>query len=284
MSNKNKKRIFISHNYQDKPKVYLLRAQLAGKSDLDVIWVEEVPTESDSTQEIQSSIDKKISSSSMMIALVGEQWSNWQEFELKNALEKGVPVVGVISYGNDNINSELLNSGEVPLVRWNWKELSEILSGQVPTLRYSPQNIEVLESPIIQTDFTKISEELIQYLIYDPQALHKLSPRKFEELVAYLMEKHGYEVTLTQQSKDGGVDIFALKKDDFGSFLTIVDCKKYSPKNPVCVDVVRTMYGTLNVENASHGIIATTSRFTADAKKLARKYKKEGRCVQMCKF
>ena len=87
------------------------------------------------------------------------------------------------------------------------------------------------------------------------------------------MEKQGYEVTLTKQSRDGGVDIFALKKDDFGNFLTIVDCKKYSEKNPIGVDLVRTMYGTLDITKASHGIIATTSRFTKDAKILAENYK-----------
>ncbi len=103
--------------------------------------------------------------------------------------------------------------------------------------------------------------------------MNELSPRKFEELVAYLMEKHGYEVELTQQSRDGGIDIFALKRDSFGSFLTIVDCKKYSVSNPIGVGLVRTMYGTLNVENASHGIIATTSRFTKDVRDLAGEYK-----------
>ena len=100
-----------------------------------------------------------------------------------------------------------------------------------------------------------------------------MSPRKFEELVAYLMEKQGYEVTLTKQSRDGGIDIFALKRDGFGSFLTIVDCKRYAEKNAVGIDLVRTMYGTLSIAKASHGIIATTSRFTKDAQVLAEKHK-----------
>ena len=69
-----------------------------------------------------------------------------------------------------------------------------------------------------------------------------------------------------------GVDIFALRKDDFGSFLTIVECKKYARNRPVGVGIVRSMYGVLNVENASHGVIATTSTFTAGAKMMARQY------------
>ena len=103
--------------------------------------------------------------------------------------------------------------------------------------------------------------------------MHNITPRKFEELVAYIMERHGYEVTLTQQSRDGGIDIFALKNEGFGNILTIVDCKKYSETNPVGVAAVRGMYGTLQIESASHGIIATTSRFTRNASSLAHKYK-----------
>ena len=121
--------------------------------------------------------------------------------------------------------------------------------------------------------FLKISEELTEYILSNPNAMHNISPRKFEELVAYIMEKHGYEVTLTQQSRDGGIDIFALKNEGFGNILTIVDCKKYSNSNPVGIAAVRGMYGTLQIESASHGIIATTSRFTRDAINLSQEYK-----------
>lgn len=273
MNNKKTKKVFISHNYQDNHKVNLLKAQLAGSDEIEVTWVEQSPIESTSEQEIQSLINKQISSSSMMLVLIGENWSRWQEYELNNAIQNGIPVAGLLSHGNDVVESTLLKSGEIPLVYWNWKDLSAILSGMSHTLDYSPETEEIAKSPIIQLDFSKISEELTQYLIQNPNAMYELSPRKFEELVAYLMEKHGYEVELTKQSRDGGIDIFALKRDIFGSFLTIVDCKKYSASNPIGVGVVRTMYGILNVENASHGMIATTSRFTKDAQGLAEEYK-----------
>jgi len=273
MSKKNKKRIFISHNYSDKHKVNLLKAQLAGDDEIDVTWVEQSPIEATSGEDIRSLINKQVSSSSMMLVLVGGKWSPWQEYELNNALQKGIPVAGLLSPGNDIINSRLLKSGEIPLVNWNWKDLSAILSGKIHTIDYSPEIEKLVKNPIIQLDFSRISEKLTQYLLEHPNAIDDLSPRKFEELIAYLMEKHGYEVELTQQSRDGGVDIFALKRDAFGSFLTIVDCKKYSITNPVGVGLVRTMYGTLSVEKASHGIIATTSRFTKGAQDLAEQYK-----------
>jgi HJR/Mrr/RecB family endonuclease len=264
-----KKKVFISHNYEDAPKVNLLKGQLAGSTDIDVTFVSEPPS---MAANIEESIKSQIDSSSMMIVLLGEHWSRWQEFELSKALDSGVPVVGLLSNENNEIKSPILSSSGVPIVNWNWNEISQILSGKAHTLDYNTEAPEKLESPIIQLDFSKISEELTSHLLNNPKAMHEISPRKFEELVAYIMEKHGYEVTLTQQTKDGGIDIFALKNEGFGNILTIVDCKKYSETNPVGIAAVRGMYGTLQIENASHGMIATTSRFTRGASALAKDY------------
>lgn len=271
MSDKKKFKVFISHNYNDKAKVELLKAQLTAKeSNIDIAWVEQSPSLS---QNLQTAIDNQVSASTMLLMLVGERWSKWQELELKIALEKNIPVAGIISPGSRVANNPLFRPEQIPFVNWNWEDIANLLSGVSRTIDYQLANEHLNESPIIQLDFSQISEQLTQLFLSNPNALNELSPRKFEELVAYLMEKHGYEVTLTQQSRDGGIDIFALKRDIFGSFLTIVDCKKYSASNPIGVGLVRTMYGTLNVENASHGMIATTSRFTKDAKDLAEEYK-----------
>lgn len=48
--------------------------------------------------------------------------------------------------------------------------------------------------------------------------------------------------------------------------------KKYDVCRPVGIDVVRTMYGSLNIYNASHAMVATTSRFTAPAQGLAKQF------------
>ena len=264
-----KKKVFISHNYDDSPKVHLLKGQLASSADIDVTFVSESPAIGEN---IEKSIKNQINDSSMMIVLIGENWSRWQEYELNNALKSGVPVVGLLSNEKNKIRSPIFSSGGVPIVNWNWNEISQVLSGEAHTLDYKSQDPEEFESPIIQLEFSKISEDLTAHLLSNPKAMFEMSPRKFEELVAYIMEKHGYEVTLTQQSRDGGIDIFALKNEGFGNILTIVDCKKYSETNPVGIAAVRSMYGTLQIESASHGMIATTSRFTRDASNLAQEY------------
>lgn len=270
MSIKTKKKVFISHSSQDKHLVNLLKGQLANSKVVDAVWVDETIGIGD---RIQDSIKSQISSSSMLLVMVGENWSRWQEYEIQKAIELNIPVAGILAHGNVSIHSPILKSGEVPLVNWTWNNLAAILSGEQKTLEYEPDVEELVESPIVRVDFEVVSQKLTEYLIANPDAMHQLSPRKFEELVAYLMEQQGYEVTLTKQTRDGGVDIFALKRDGFGNFLTIVDCKKYSEKNPVGIDLVRTMYGTLNIAKASHAIIATTSRFTKDAKVLAEEHK-----------
>jgi len=80
----------------------------------------------------------------------------------------------------------------------------------------------------------------------------------------------GYEVTLTQSTRDGGKDIYALMREDIGNILTIIECKKYNQNRPVGVDIVRGIYGVLNIEKASHAMIATTSYFTSGAFDLQR--------------
>ena len=118
----------------------------------------------------------------------------------------------------------------------------------------------------IVTDVMQVSEELLRKLSEKPSLIYELSPRKFEEVVAELLHRQGYEITVTPLSRDGGKDIYAGQKTALGSFLYIVQCKKYSPDNPVGVGLVRELYGVVEAEKATAGILATTSFFTRPAK------------------
>ncbi|KAA0141023.1 restriction endonuclease [Gimesia chilikensis] len=113
--------------------------------------------------------------------------------------------------------------------------------------------------------YQTINDELIQFLSKHPDKLHDLDPRRFEELVAELFRKQGFQITLTPQTRDGGKDIYALKHDQFGKSLYLIECKRYAKHNKVGVETLRSLYGVATVENATKGIIATTSSFTKDA-------------------
>lgn len=118
----------------------------------------------------------------------------------------------------------------------------------------------------IVSDTTAINDELLRKIASDPKLLYEVSPRLFEEIVADLLRRLGYKITLTPASRDGGKDIYAAKRDELGSFLYVVECKKYSPDNPVGVSLVRQLYGVVQAEKATAGILATTSFFTKGAK------------------
>ncbi|MFC2043953.1 restriction endonuclease [Chloroflexota bacterium] len=123
----------------------------------------------------------------------------------------------------------------------------------------------------IVTEISEVSEELLRKLSNNPELLHELSARKFEEVIAEILHRQGYEIAITPFSKDGGKDICAASKSSLGTFLYIVQCKKYAPNRPVGVELVRELYGIVQVEKITAGIIATTSYFTRGAKDLQSK-------------
>lgn len=97
------------------------------------------------------------------------------------------------------------------------------------------------------------------------------SPREFEEMVCGLLDKQGYKVKLTKQTRDGGKDIIVVQKSFLGEFCIYVECKKYDISRPISVGLIRELYGTVMVDNATAGMIVTTSHFTRDAKEYSAK-------------
>lgn len=133
-------------------------------------------------------------------------------------------------------------------------------------LYQSDETVERGESRVLRLDLEQINDELIRRLAERPELMRQLDPRKFEELIAELLRDKGYDVTLTPRSRDGGCDIIAIRRDDIGSALTLVECKRYASDHPVGVEIVRGLYGVVCSENASRGLIATTSHFTRGAR------------------
>lgn len=89
--------------------------------------------------------------------------------------------------------------------------------------------------------------------------LMELSPGEFENLITNLFTKMGLETRLTQASRDGGVDCVAFDPRPIFGGKVIIQAKRY--KNTVGVSAVRDLYGTLQNEGASKGILVTTSGY-----------------------
>jgi restriction system protein len=111
-----------------------------------------------------------------------------------------------------------------------------------------------------------ISAELIARLAREPTLMYQLEPRKFEELVAKLLESQGCKVTLTKRTRDGGYDILGQYKSGPAELLFLAECKRYAPDNKVGVEVIRGLYGVTEVHSANFGLVITSSSFTKDAK------------------
>ena len=124
----------------------------------------------------------------------------------------------------------------------------------------------------IALDVRHVNSDVLRRVQTNPEEMRHLTSRQFEELIADLLTRLGYSVDLTQQTRDGGFDIYAAKKEPLGSFLYLVECKRYTPPNKVGVDVVRSLYGVVQSENANAGIVASSSFFTGDAQEFQRKH------------
>jgi restriction endonuclease Mrr len=149
------------------------------------------------------------------------------------------------------------------------KELND--SGEYKEQLYLEK--ESIDKPVQSIIITDINEEVKNYFKKHPDKLFELNPRKFEELVASILEDMGLSVELTQATRDGGSDIIASIKNSLASFLILVECKRYAPDNKVDVTIVRSVAGVHMLKQPSKSIIVTTSTFTRDAKEEANKYK-----------
>lgn len=127
----------------------------------------------------------------------------------------------------------------------------------------SDQYIVRLEPPV----------DLLLLLAKRPEQIYTITPRKFEEVIAQLLADFGYEIELTKQTRDSGIDIIAIRRDT-GLKLTeryLVQCKRNAPKNKIGISVVHELLG-VGIEEPHTGlIVVTTSTFTRPVLDLARK-------------
>lgn len=136
-----------------------------------------------------------------------------------------------------------------------------------------PDKDLIVPSKDIITGVTIINASLLKRAKDDPKIIDNISSREFEEMVCELLDKQGYNVKLTKQSRDGGKDIIVVQKSVLGEFCIYVECKKYDKSNPISVKLVRELYGTVMADDATAGMIITTSYFTRDAKEYRDKIK-----------
>jgi restriction system protein len=115
----------------------------------------------------------------------------------------------------------------------------------------------VLEFSMVDPRFVSESDALSE-LDQRPN-LMDLSPTEFEALIQNLFTKMGLEARQTRASRDGGVDCVAYDPRPIFGGKVVIQAKRY--KNTVGVSAVRDLFGTLQNEGASKGILVTTSGY-----------------------
>lgn len=148
------------------------------------------------------------------------------------------------------------------------KEEADQISEKIISEIYLPDEKKIItaESPTIT--ILPANDKIFAYLAEHPEEIYRnLTPREFEEFMARLYNKLGYNVELTQTSRDGGKDIILRKPDVLGDMIYYVECKRYKEKDKVGLDIVQRFTGIVETDKVNGGIIATTSYFSPVAER-----------------
>lgn len=128
------------------------------------------------------------------------------------------------------------------------------------------EGCDYIEEPNVEMEYIpepvlSVYEEILQ----NPSHVYNLEPWEFEEFVADVFRRKGFDATITQRTRDGGKDIIA--EFEIGGILynTYFECKKYAQGHPVGVEIIRELFGVMNKDLIDKGVIVTTSYFTKDA-------------------
>ena len=119
--------------------------------------------------------------------------------------------------------------------------------------------------PNVITALHAAADVLLERIGPDPREWLQLGSRRFEEILAEIWTGLGWQTFLTPPARDGGFDIRAIRDANGTCLCYLVEAKAYRPDRPVGIAAVRHLYGIVERERATHGVIATTSTFTRDA-------------------
>ncbi|HEX8877596.1 MAG TPA: restriction endonuclease [Phycisphaerales bacterium] len=120
------------------------------------------------------------------------------------------------------------------------------------------------EAPIA-VDPKRYWDDFLAKMLACPEQMQEIGDRKFEEFVAEMLNRDGFEVRLTPQTRDGGYDVLAMRRLQALELLFLVECKRYKRSRKVGVEIVRSLYGVVCEKRANAGLIVTTSTFSKPA-------------------
>lgn len=123
--------VFISHSWDHVDDLKNLRNLLENRGYFHVEFEEaspEEPINSENSAYIRRRLKEKISNSDIVLGIAGmyASYSDWMKWELDTAIEKGVPIIGVIPRGQERVSS-VVSSRAKEVVRWNTESIVEAI-------------------------------------------------------------------------------------------------------------------------------------------------------------
>ncbi len=189
------------------------------------------------------------------------------------------------------IKSETVNDSEVDgMKRWTWVSCP-LCGWKTSFMRNSPPNDSFnlrhwIEDPpwynqsILKTFELNSNElsldELGTHLKRNYSDVYSLHPRRFEKIVSDVLSNEERESILTQESRDGGVDIF-LRNIRTNEIDAVVECKRYAKDRRVGIGIVQRIAGVAIQWEAKKAYVVTCSGFTRDAVKSANRFNQIGK-------
>jgi hypothetical protein len=169
-----------------------------------------------------------------------------------------------LEYTNEKI-VEKLDGGKIrnPANCWNpllWEDVDEN-STRLEDMRLGQGGHRMLIRIVggdIDTEVRTVS---------DNRDLYNLDPDQFEQFVAMLWSRMGYNTKVTDSSADRGIDVFAQNDNE----MLVLQAKRYAKKNKVSRPTVQKSYAAGASESADGVVVVTTSSFSNPAIEEAKK-------------
>ncbi len=190
------------------------------------------------------------------LVLLIELWQSIKHGQIKNFNQKAIEVKDLLN--NDFLSEVLLrNLGK------DSDDINNILFSIIDNINFN----EFFENEIysLPNNISELTEEILLCISQNPELMHKLEPRLFEELIRRIFTKFKIEAKLTKQTRDGGFDIIAFEDKIYSQNSYIIECKRFSPTRKVSIDVVQRLYGIKQSNKLTKAFLVTSSSFTKPA-------------------
>jgi HJR/Mrr/RecB family endonuclease len=232
--------------------------------------------------------DDDISSNELIYSPISDDWVSENDYQLdcENTLNNFLNLLLELSFS--------LKHGDIKSFKSKLSESKDLLSNDflsdqlyktigkdsddVTSILFSiTENIdfgEYFENEIIAlpNNIIELTEEIMYQISNNPELMHSLESRLFEELIKRILIKFKIKSSLTKRTRDGGFDIIGVEDAAFSKNNYIIECKRYAPQKKVSVDVVQRLYGVKQSAKVTKAFLVTSSSFTKPAIEWAKQH------------